>query len=238
MTDLEKFTQLPPDFDGQVRLFPLPDLVVFPNSMQPLHIFEPRYCELLADSLASDRLIAMATLRPSWHAPLADAPPLAPHVCICRIVSHSPAEDDRHNVLLVGLRRGQIIAEVQCSRPYRIARVEPLEDLYPVIAGAARLKLKRKLLDAFRRLIPDVAEVQKNLHDLMASQMPLGPITDIISFTLQFPSEIKLQLLGQTNVDLRAQALIEALQDRHQATASTEAAPVKPAPFPPPFSLN
>ena len=41
MTDLEQFTQLPPEFDGRVRLFPLPELVVFPSAMQPLHIFEP-----------------------------------------------------------------------------------------------------------------------------------------------------------------------------------------------------
>ena len=59
MHNLEDVTRLPDDFDGRVRLFPLPDLVVFPHSMQPLHIFEPRYCEMLAESLESDSLIAL-----------------------------------------------------------------------------------------------------------------------------------------------------------------------------------
>ena len=62
MHNLEDVTRLPDDFDGLVRLFPLPELVAFPHAMQPLHIFEPRYCEMLAESLAGDRLIAMSTL--------------------------------------------------------------------------------------------------------------------------------------------------------------------------------
>ena len=62
MHNLEDVTRLPDDFDGRVRLFPLPELVVFPHAMQPLHIFEPRYCEMLADSLNTDQLIAITTL--------------------------------------------------------------------------------------------------------------------------------------------------------------------------------
>ncbi len=52
------------DFAGKVRVFPLPNLVLFPHVMQPLHIFEPRYRELLEDALAGDRLITMALLDP------------------------------------------------------------------------------------------------------------------------------------------------------------------------------
>ena len=51
-------------FAGSVRLFPLPNLVLFPHVMQPLHVFEPRYRSLLEDALASDRLITMALLDP------------------------------------------------------------------------------------------------------------------------------------------------------------------------------
>ena len=54
------------NFTGTVRLFPLPNLVLFPNVAQPLHVFEPRYRQLMADSLAADRLIAMALLQPGW----------------------------------------------------------------------------------------------------------------------------------------------------------------------------
>src|SRR5207247_2070845 len=49
-------------------LFPLPNVVLFPNVFLPLHIFEPRYREMVADALASDRLIGMVLLRPSQSA--------------------------------------------------------------------------------------------------------------------------------------------------------------------------
>ena len=57
----------PDDFSGPVRLFPLPNLVLFPYVLQPLHIFQPRYRELMADALHDDRLIALATLKPGWE---------------------------------------------------------------------------------------------------------------------------------------------------------------------------
>ena len=58
---------IPDDFDGLVRMFPLPNLVLFPHVIQALHIFEPRYCDLLTESLESDHLITMALLIPGWE---------------------------------------------------------------------------------------------------------------------------------------------------------------------------
>lgn len=241
MNEFEKFTELPPEFDGKVRLFPLPELVVFPNAMQPLHIFEPRYCEMLEDALQADRMIAMATLAPNWQAAPPGAPPLIdPSICLCRIASHSSTEDDRHNILLIGLRRATIITELETDRPFRMAQVQTIEDVYTPTGSPQRPKLKSYLLDQFAQLIPDVAEVQKNLHELMANQMSLGPITDIIGFTMQFETKKKLQLLAEGDVDRRAQMLIEVLHER----ITNESAPLtsfpvpRNLPFPPPFSTN
>ncbi|QDT61072.1 Lon protease [Stieleria bergensis] len=63
MSELDDLTKLPSDFDGCVRLFPLPSLVLMPHAMQPLHFYEPRYCELLADALKTDELITMSTYK-------------------------------------------------------------------------------------------------------------------------------------------------------------------------------
>ncbi len=104
MSDLQSAVEWPDDFSGRVRLFPLPNLVLFPHVVQPLHIFEPRYCEMLADSMASDRLIAMALLEPGWEAQYHNKPPIASVVCIGKVVTHTPTADHRHNILLAGLR--------------------------------------------------------------------------------------------------------------------------------------
>ena len=50
-----------------IPIFPLPNVVLFPNVFLPLHIFEPRYREMVADALASDRMIGMVLLRPGWQ---------------------------------------------------------------------------------------------------------------------------------------------------------------------------
>lgn len=240
MSDLDPFAAFPGDFDGRVRLFPLPELVLFPHALQPLHIFEPRYCEMLEEALATDQLITLATLCPGWHEPVTGQPAISPHVCIGHIATHAPTDDDRHNILLVGLQRARIIEEIgDTGRPFRSAHVELIEDYYPATGTQLRHDLKKKLLDAFRSFIPDVADMQKNLHALMASQMQLGTIVDIISFTLQLPTEAKLELLGEGNVDVRAKHLLQFLQLRADDQPPKQAGNTSQGPqFPPSFSEN
>lgn len=246
MHNLDDVTRLPDDFDGRVRLFPLPELVVFPHSMQPLHIFEPRYCEMLRDSLSGDRLIAMATLTEGLTSQGGDQPPIASTVCLGKIVSHSEVEDDRHNILLVGTNRARIVREVDAGRPFRIAEVEVDSDIYPPAGADMRLALKGELLKAFGEIIPPSASVQQNLHELMAGQMGLGPITDIIAYTLPFEVESKLQLLAQPDVDQRAVDLIRLLKSGavqlhsvsvEEQSVSDESSSMR-GKFPPPFSVN
>lgn len=271
MDHYEDVTKLPDEFDGRVRLFPLPGLVVFPHAMQPLHVFESRYCDMLAEAMAGDQLIAMASIDPNMSVqptsesgfdvdslnikpvprPDPHSPPIDRHVCLGRIVSHSEVEDDRHNILLVGIRRARIRQEVDASRPFRVADVDIREDVYPPEGAKARLALKGKLLDAFGKAIPKSESVQKNLYDLMAGQMPLGPITDIISYMLPFEMPQKLRLLAAANVDYRAEQLVEMLNDSDLNISSlsveTKATEISSdeggqgegrLPFPPPFSVN
>jgi Lon protease-like protein len=243
MHNLEDVTRLPDDFDGRVRLFPLPDLVLFPHAMQPLHVFEPRYCEMLSESLAADQLIAMATLTGGIAAMADDEPPNASTVCLGKIISHAEVEDDRHNILLVGMRRARIVREIDAGRPFRMADVDVTEDIYSPSQAETRLELKRDLLNAFGEIIPVTANVQQNLHELMAGQMGLGPITDIISYTLPFDVEEKLRLLADPDVDTRAQELVRLLKsgtiELHSVSVEEQTIEDNPNErFPPPFSIN
>ncbi len=243
MHNLDDVNRLPDDFDGRVRLFPLPELVVFPHAMQPLHIFEPRYCELLQDALDSDRLIAMATLTGGIATMSQPSPPIATTVCLGKIISHAEVEHDRHNILLVGIRRGKIVREIDAGRAFRMAQIDVTDDIYPPLGSESRMELKRRLLDAFGSIIPVSANIKKNLHELMAGQMGLGPITDIVSYTLPFDAQEKLRLLAQSNVDARAEELITLLQSGkiELHSVSIEEQSIEPPTndkFPPPFSVN
>jgi uncharacterized protein len=111
------------DFSGKVRLFPLPNLVLFPHVMQPLHIFEPRYRHLLEDALAGDHLIAMALLAPGWQKDYDGSPPLHPVACLGRITTYHKLDDGTYNLLLLGLRRIRVVRELAGDKKFREAEV-------------------------------------------------------------------------------------------------------------------
>ena len=241
MAELKDITSLPDDFDSRVRLFPLPELVVFPHAMLPLHIFEPRYCDMLMESLATDRLIAMATLTLGVADVLLEKPSIAEMICICKIVSHAETEDGRHNILLVGAKRAKLVREFDSNRTFRIAEVMVQSDIHASEGTQQRKLLRAALLDAFAGVIPANANVQQNLHELMSGQMGLGPITDIISYTLGLSSESKLRLLAEPDIDRRARILIGFLkQMSSDGSGGAAQITIKSSPknFPPPFSLN
>jgi len=154
---------LPVDFAGEVRLFPLPNLVMFPHALQPLHIFEPRYRSMLEDSLESDSLLAVALLQPGWEADYEGRPAIFPVTCVGRIVSHTRLEDGRYNILLRGLRRASVIRETATDRPYRTAEVVVLEDLYSASHASTRADVRAQLMRHFRELIPPSSVSQKLL---------------------------------------------------------------------------
>src|SRR6266478_8846299 len=72
-------------FRGEVRLFPLPNLVLFPHVVQGLHVFEPRYRQLLTDSVAGDHLIGLVLLQPGWEEEYDATPDIESVACLCRI---------------------------------------------------------------------------------------------------------------------------------------------------------
>jgi len=112
MSELDDFSVSLEGFSGTTRLFPLPNLVLFPHVLQPLHVFEPRYRESLDEALAGDNLMAMATLAPGWESDYEGRPPLYPFACLARIVLSHKLGDGTSNVMLMGLERIKIVREL------------------------------------------------------------------------------------------------------------------------------
>jgi Lon protease-like protein len=132
---------LPPS----IPIFPLPNVVLFPNVFLPLHIFEPRYRAMVKDALASDRIIGMVLLRPGFESDYAGRPPVYPIGC-AGLVTHSEAlPDGRFNIVLRGLEKFRMLGE-DASRPYRLAHVEALSDASE--AEATLMREQRQRLEA------------------------------------------------------------------------------------------
>jgi Lon protease-like protein len=220
------------DFRGTARLFPLPNLVLFPHVIQPLHIFEPRYRQLMADALADDRLMALALLQPGWEDEYHKRPAIYPTVCLGRIFQEEQLPDGRSNLLLHGVARARVREEISTSKLYRTARVDLLQDR-PMACGKAERDLRRRLGQAIAAWFVAQSAALAHLRKLLDGGLDLGPLCDIFSFALPLPVEVKMELLEELNVEPRARLLL-----RHLEAKSAPAQKEAPRKFPPEFSAN
>lgn len=219
-------------FSGVTRLFPLPNLVLYPHVMQPLHIFEGRYREMLEDALAGDGLIAMALLEPGWETDYESRPPVAPYACLGKVMAHHRLDDGTYNVLLLGVDRIRIVEELQPLRSFRQARVEIMEDQYDFQSKSELMRIQETLLSAFRKHLPCACQLPEQLEEMLSRHLPLGLMTDLAAYALPLDMDVKRQLLAEHRVRIRTATLLEQVA----ALAGTSAAKVPH--FPPRFSEN
>ena len=162
-----------------IAIFPLQDVVLFPNSTAPLHIFEPRYRAMVADALEGDSIIGMVLLEPGHEAEYEGRPPIFAVGCAGVIIQAVELSDGRYNIVLSGTVKFRVLSE-DASRLYRLAEVEALpEELQesdrPLLAER-RQQLERALLAAFpgMQLPPsDLSDVE--LVDGLSVALPLEP---------------------------------------------------------------
>ena len=236
--DVEDLTFDETRFSGVGRLFPLPDLVMFPHVVQPLHVFEPRYRDMLNDALDGDGLIAMSMLAPGWEADYDDRPTLYPQVCLGRVITHHRLDDGRYNLMLLGMRRGRIVAELPPSRSFRQAEIELIDDVYPAAGDDARDAVQVRLAEAFRQTLPLANSDSSALDELLSAEAPLGVLTDLVSFALPLKPALKRQMLAESNVDERALRLLDAMGQPLAEPAAKAARGPGLGKFPPRFSAN
>lgn len=220
-------------FSGRARLFPLPNLVLFPHVLQPLHVFEPRYREMVEDALADDRLIAMSLLAPGWERDYEGRPPVHPVCCLGRIATWHRLDNGRYNLLLQGLCRTRLVRELPPVRSFREAEVVIQRDLYPAASATARPALQRRLLECFAAALRSLPSAQEQLDQLREAELSLGMLTDVVAYTLDFELPFKQRLLDELDVDTRARQLIDRI-----ATGTSPATQPNEMKFPPDFSVN
>ena len=227
----ESLSFSPEQFAGLARVFPLPNLVMFPHVMQAMHIFEPRYRALFEEAIEDDRLITLGLLEPGWEANYEGRPPLQKTACLCRIASHQRTPEGTYNVLLLGVRRLQLGVELPPEKPFRVFEADILDDHLPVeLSAEAGHSAQRQLLAAFKRAMPKIPDSYDQLDQLLGNQITLGMLADIVAYTIDLDVETKSRLLGECDVFRRTLALLEAIQARPAAGGKRR--------FPPDFSTN
>ena len=192
----------------EIPIFPLPNVVLFPSALLPLHIFEPRYRAMVADALEGERLIGMVMLRPGWEPHYEEAPQVYPVGCAGFITHAERLADGRYNIILRGLEKFRILNERgarQGAERYRIARIEAIKEPRPAVTAAsreARYRLEKLL----------AKKLHKNDHDFIPKDVPDADLVHAIAQHLE-PLE-KQALLECNSLLERCEALVELLEMR------------------------
>ncbi len=226
---------LPNDFDNVVRLFPLPNLVLFPGVIQALQFFEPRYRSMMSDCLSADELITMAFIQPGWDAEIAERPEICPTVCIGKIVTHARLEDGRYNLLLMGAKRARIVREMDYEIPYRMAEIELCVEVSNLSSDEST-QLREKVIGQFRAFAARRPQLDEETVDqLLGEALPLGQLIDLVCYSSGAKPIEQQRVLAETDIRKRADLVLSILKKQNDATSSSEQSS---AGFPPDFSLN
>lgn len=189
-------------------LFPLPNLVFFPKTRMPLHIFEPRYRQMVRDVLAADERLGIVLLKPGWEQNYYGNPPVYPYGTLGTIEQSVALDDGRYNILVHGDVRFRIVT-IDSESPYRVARVvvEPEEPGSPTEAYAQREWLA-KLSRQYLQYLPEQMEVSE------ISTAGLDSLTNALIMSLNLDLEDKQQLLEIRTLHERAEKVGAELRQR------------------------
>ena len=189
-----------------VPLFPLGNMVFFPNTVIPLHIFEERYKQMIEDSVSSHNLICMTLMDDDEKD---DNISISKVGCIGRIISNEEADEGRKNIILYGISRIQI-NEIIYSKPYRQAKIgiiksQTTEDSEPLF------KRITDLVGEWNLLLDDYNDNYKIKVDSSSS---LSKLTDSLSSIIVSSSSERQYLLEELDEAKRATKVIEVRESR------------------------
>jgi ATP-dependent Lon protease len=191
-----------------VPLFPLPNVVLFPGAVLPLHIFEERYKAMTADALRGDGQIAMALLKAGWEKNYYQQAAIEPVVCTGRILSHEKLADGRYNFLLEGVFRARIVREFG-SKPYRVVQLEALRETS--ILEVDLEDARRRLTAIFEEEPLASSGIGCQFRRLLRSPLPTARIADLTAFNFLEDISLRQQLLAETDVRRRVDRTLKAL---------------------------
>jgi uncharacterized protein len=198
-------------------LFPLPDVVFFPKTLLPLHVYEPRYRALASEALEQDKAICTALLKPGWESDYYGSPEVYSVGCVGKIVQHQKLPDGRYNIMLDGVAKVRIESSVRLM-PYRLVRVHPVEDDATWARGPRAAEEAAELVRLFR----EVHEGQNPaalLGEAFGRSHTPESILNTVALHLNAEPELKEQLLEMDSLVHRYEAVLAILR---QATKTQE----------------
>tara|TARA_B100000029_G_scaffold181454_1_gene179148 strand:+ start:288 stop:932 length:645 start_codon:yes stop_codon:yes gene_type:complete len=192
----------------KISVFPLSNFIFFPNTNVPLNIFEPRYIEMVNDSMKGSRLIGMVQPKKKLKSSLNQLYDIG---CVGKITSFSETEDGRYLIILNGLSRFKIIKEIKNEKPYRECEISFRDFQDDIKINKEEIKFSDLQL-IFKDL--------KNLFEKRGYSVNWGELKkqsleqtiNALAMASPFSLEEKQTLLETKNLNLRKEKLEEILK--------------------------
>lgn len=201
------------ELPNPIPLFPLPNVVLFPGVPLPLHIFEPRYREMVRAAVDGEQMIGMVLLRGDWQASYEGNPPIFDVGCGGRLSRVEALPDGRFNILLHGVREFRVLSE-SFEHSYRLATV----DWRPAAAGLPAGG-RPQVLAGVRRLLE--TQPDSPLHGLLKDESLSDELlVNFFSYALDHGVLEKQSLLQADGLAARARQLVELIDFRLEAQRS------------------
>jgi len=225
------------DFSRPIPLFPLPNCVLFPGVVQPLHIFEPRYLEMVAEALVDQSVLAMALLKPGWEKDYYGFPEIHPLVCVGKIIAHEKLDDGKYNLLLHGVARANVLVEARRDL-YRVAKLEPCFDLPSPTESPLMMTQRKVLHDLLEQTALKDLTVTPSLEPLFLDEQVSTPrLFDLMAYTFVQDISTKQRLLEELDPMRRGELVLRQMvtlatrleSGTHRKGSST---------WPPPLNAN
>jgi uncharacterized protein len=201
-----------PNIENGLPVFPLTGVTLFPNTLMPLHIFEQRYRNLVEDTLRkpeSEHCFAMGTMLTEPGPKVLGNPPVFEVCGVGRITEYSRLPDGRFMLVLQGVARAQLVEELPNVNHYRVFNATWLNDIEPPPGNPLESELVIELRAIALTLLREQADRFKSM---LADDIRLGVLTDMMCGYLPFKPEFKLEQLATTNVLHRAARCITELE--------------------------
>ncbi|MFZ4575555.1 MAG: LON peptidase substrate-binding domain-containing protein [Phycisphaerales bacterium] len=209
------------NFGKPIPLFPLEHVTLLPQQLLPLHIFEPRYVQMVERALDGSGLIAMAVFDGNeWKQNYHGRPRLKRAVCVGHMLRHSKLTDSRYNILLQGVCRARLLEESapETGRLYRQATLEPvgvsaLGESQPDMLDADLKQVRGRLHDLFGEgELSRLNASEQLLHFIANDDIPTHAVLEIVSFTLVQCPRLRYALLAEGSLARRAGLVLAELE--------------------------
>jgi len=208
------------NFAKPIPVFPLPNAVLMPHAVLPLHIFESRYRQMTTDALDSHGLIAMALFdqEPDHQEYLHGQPSLRPIVCAGYVERYEKLSDGRYLLLLRGLCRAKINEEVP-HEPYRTAMLEPID--WPPTEDTYLTEERDAIADSLRDPQLDHIESIEELRTVIEQPVPTVGLIDLVIAATAEGTKQRYDMLCETDAHARARWVIHHLASLRRVSSSS-----------------